>query len=328
MTRYAIDLGTAVTKIYLLGSASAIVLHEATCVAVDRATGRIGAFGDNAKRLLGKTADTDVIFPVYEGEIVDEALAGALLSYFFEKTVRRGTTEVLFCVGCGCSVESRAKYLRVARSAGVSKVDFVEVPYLAALGQNVPVSEANPVFSIDIGAGKTSIAAFSLDGIIAGLNMNVGGNNMDVHIIDHIAQLYNLKIGLSTAEKLKNTVGSLLPYDHQSSIVQGRDITSGKPRQVVVYSDDIVRPISVYVDTILEYAELILRKLPEEVSAIMCGSGVYLSGNVCSMSGLDEYVAQRLQMDAHVAVSPETAVALGGGRVLGNPALLKKLRMH
>ncbi len=327
MTKFAIDFGTAVTKIFQLGSGNGVVLAEATCVTVDRMTGEAKVFGDDAKRILGKTADTEVIFPVYEGEIVDEALAGKLLAYFMGKISRRSGAEALFCVPCGCSKENRAKYLRAARIAGLSKVSFAEVSYLAALGMNVPVSESNPVFSVDIGAGKTSLAAFSLDGIIAGLNMNVGGNNMDVHIIDQIAQMYNLKIGLSSAEKLKNTVGSLIPHDHQSAVVQGRDITSGKPRQVAVYSEDIFRPISGYVNTILEYAELVLRKLPEEVSAIMCRSGVYLSGGVCGMPGLDDYVAERLQMDAHVADDPQMAVVLGGGRVLGNPSLLKKIEL-
>ena len=327
MTKYAIDFGTAVTKIFQLGSGNGVVLSEATCVTVDKISGDIRSFGDDAKKVLGKTADTDVIFPVYEGEIVDEVLAGALLKYFMTKIGQRRGAEALFCVGCGCSKENRAKYISAARIAGLSKVNFAEVPYLAALGQNVPVSESNPAFSIDIGAGKTSIATFSLDGIIAGLNMNVGGNNMDVSIIDHIAQLYNLKIGLSMAEKLKNTVGSLIPSDHHSVIVQGRDVTTGKPRQVAVYSDDVVRPLSHYINMILEYAELVLRKLPEEVSAIMCRSGVYLSGGVCDLPGLADYVAERLQMDAHVAENPHMATVLGGGRVLGNAALLQKLRM-
>ena len=266
MTKFAIDFGTSSTKIFQLGSGNGIVLSEATCVTVDKMTGEAKSFGDEAKKVLGKAADTDVIFP--------------------------------------------------------------EVPYLAALGMNVPVSESNNAFAIDVGAGKTSIAAFSLGGIIAGINMNVGGNNMDTSIIDHIAQTYNLKIGLSTAEKLKNTVGSLIPHDHQSFIVQGRDITSGKPRQVAVYSEDIVRPISVYVNLILEYAELVLRKLPEEVSANMCRNGVYLAGGVCALAGLGDYVQERLQMDAHVADNPQMAIVLGGGRVLGNPALLNKLQMQ
>ncbi len=328
MLKLAIDFGTAVTKIYKIGSG--IVLAEATCVTVQRDTGEIRAFGNEAKRLLGKTAEqTDVCFPVYEGEIVSERLAGALLEYFLKKVVKHGgSVEALFCVPCGFKVESREKVYRVAKSAGISRVNFAEVPFLSALGQDVPLSDSNPVFSIDIGAGVSSIAIFSLDGIIAGLSMNVGGNNMDIHIIDHIAENFNLKIGSLTSEKLKNTVGSLIEDDNQSTIINGRDITTGKPRSVSVTSSDIEFPIRIYVDKIIEYAELVLKKLPAEVSAAMCKNGVYLSGGVTSLAGLADYIADKLQMEAHLASDPHMAVVLGGGRAVGNSALLRRIRLE
>lgn len=328
MIKFAIDFGTSVTKIYKLGSG--IVLAEATCVTVQKDTGEIRALGNEAKRLLGRTAElNDVCFPVYEGEIVNERLASELLKYFLAKVSRKSFlgVEALFCVPCGCSEISREKYYRVARAAGISRVTFAETPYLSALGQDVPLSETNPVFSIDVGAGVTSIAAFSLDGIIAGVSMNVGGNNMDIHIIDHIAGIFNLKIGSPTSEKLKNTVGSLIPNDNQSTVVNGRDITTGKPRSVTVSSEDILFPVRVYVDKIVEYAELILKKLPAEVSAVMCKSGIILSGGVAAISGFADYVSEKLQMEAHVSNDPQMAVVLGGGRALGNAALLKKIRM-
>ena len=328
MLKLAIDFGTSFTKIYKIGSG--IVLAEATCVTVQKETGEIRAFGNEAKRLLGKTAElTDVCFPVYEGEIVNERYAAALLEYFLNKVVRRRfAVEVLFCVPCAASAALREKYFRVAKSAGISRVTFAESPYLTALGQDVPLSESNPVFALDVGAGKTSAAVFSLDGIIAGLTMNVGGNNMDVHIIDHIAETFHLKIGSLTSEKLKNTVGSLIENDNQSTIVNGRDVTTGRPRSVSVSSADIAFPVRIYVDKILEYAELLLKKLPAEVSAVMCKNGIFLACGVCNLAGFADYVSQKLQMEAHMAGDPQMAVVLGGGRAVGNAALLHKIAME
>ncbi len=326
MLKIAIDLGTSVTKIFRIGSG--IVLAEPTALTISKETGTIRAFGAEAKRLLGKTAEaTDVIFPVYEGEIVDERYAAALLEYFLQKCAKRtfGGIEALFCVPCGISAEGRERYFRIAKSAGISRVNFAETPYLVALGQDVPLSESNPVFALDVGAGKTSAAAFSLDGIIAGLTMNVGGANMDTHLIDHIAELYNLKIGALTAERLKNTVGSLIPHDMKQTVINGRDVTTGRPRSVSVSSQDVLFPIRTYVDKILEYAELAMRKLPAEVSATMCRSGVYLAGGVCNLAGFADYVSQKLQMEAHLAPDVATAVILGGGRVVGSSALMKKI---
>jgi rod shape-determining protein MreB len=327
MLKLAIDLGTSTTKIYKIGSG--IVLTEATCVAVSKDTGEIRAYGDEAKRLLGKTAEQTVVrFPVYEGEIASEELCSALLGYFLKKIGAKGRVETLFCVPCGYTEEGRRKYRAIAQRVGITRVWFAEVPFLSALGQDVPLSESNPVFAVDIGAGVTSIAAFSLDGVIAGLSMNVGGNNIDVHIIDHIAEQFNLKIGSLTSEKLKNTIASFMEYDNQTTVVNGRDLTEGKPRSVSVSSTDISLPVKIYIDKIMEYAELVLKKLPAEVSAAICKNGVYLSGGVTKMPGIADYISQRLQIEAHLAEEPQMAVVLGGGRVIGNSALLHKIRME
>ena len=325
MIKLAIDFGTSETKIYKLGDG--IVLTEATCLTMQKDTGEVRAYGNEAKRLLGKTADvTDVSFPVWEGEIVSEKRAAAVLEYFVQKVAKRGA-EVLFCVPTGCKAESREKYFNVAKSVGLSRIKFAETHFLSALGQDVPLSDSNPIFAIDIGAGKTSLAAFSLDGTIAGLTMNVGGNNIDIHIIDHIAEMFNLKIGSLTSEKLKNTVGSLYENAGRSTIINGRDVPTGRPRSVSVSSEDILFPVKTYLDKIIEYAVLLLKKLPAEVSAAMCKNGVYFSGGVCGLEGFAEYMEERLQMEAHVARSPETAVISGGGRVLGNSSLLDKIMM-
>ncbi len=328
MLKLAIDFGSATTKIYRLGSG--VVLSEPTCVAVLKETGEIRAYGSEAKKLLGKTSDqTEVVFPLYEGQIVNEKLAGALLEYFLSKVVKRTFgTEALFCVSCGCPAEDREKYYRVAKAAGLNRISFAESPFLAALGEDVPLSESNPVFCVDVGAGQTSVAAFSLEGIIAGLSMSVGGRNMDVHIIDHVAENFNLKIGTLSAEKLKTTVGSLIERDNQSMIVNGRDVITGKPRSVSLSSENVLFPIRVYVDKILEYTELVLRKLPAEVSAAVCKNGIFLSGGTAGLAGFADYVAERLQMETHLARDPQMAVVLGGGRALGDAALLRRIRME
>lgn len=326
MIKLAIDFGTSVTKIYRLGSG--IVLAEATCVTVQKDTGEIRAYGNEAKRLLGKTSEfTEVCFPVYEGDIVNERYASALLEFFLNKVTGRSGVEALFSVPCACSKEARERYYRVAKSAGISRVSFVEVPYLSALGQDVPLSESNPVFVLDVGAGKASAAVFSLDGIIAGITMNVGGNNIDRHIIDHIAEKFELRIGALTSEKLKNTVGSFFENDNQSCAVNGRDIKTGKPRTAIVSSGDILFPVQVYVDKILEYAELVLKRLPAEVSAAMCKNGIYLSGGLSCLAGFADYTEKKLQTEAHLAADPVTCAVLGGGRVIGNPSLLHKLEL-
>ena len=189
------------------------------------------------------------------------------------------------------------------------------------------LNETNPVFVIDIGGGSTDIAAFSLDGIIAGISLNIGGGNIDSHIIDKIAESFNLKIGLLTSEKIKTTIGSLYSNDNESMVVNGRDITTGRPRSVAVSSSDVYECMKVFADKIAEYAGLVLSKLPAEVSASVWHSGIYLSGGMGKLIGFDDYLYRKLQMDVNVADEPQMAVILGAGAAIGNDDLLETIRI-
>lgn len=328
MIKLAIDMGSAVTKIYKIGSG--IVLAEASYVAINTADNSVKAIGDEAKKLEGKTSDyTTIVCPVSSGEIVNVEKAYIMLQYFLNKVgIKKGNNcEVLFCMHCGMQEVNKENFYILADKCAFKEIYFVENPILACMGQDLALTESNPVFCIDIGYGVTDIAAFSLDGILAGISMNLGGGSMDIHIIDHIADLYGIKIGRLTSEKIKKTIGSMIYGDNQSMVVNGRDIASGKPRSVIVYAPDIYEPIQIYIDKIVEYAEMVLSKLPAEVSAAIVKDGIYLSGGTANIPGLSQYISDKLQMEVHLADEPQMSVILGAGRTIGDLSLLRRLRM-
>ena len=330
MIKLAIDLGSSVTKIFKIGSG--IVLAEPSCVAVASATDTVKAIGDEAKRLIGKTAEyTTIVSPVFESDIVNEKMAAVMLGYFLKKVgvgkSQAKRAEAVFAVPCGASEELLDKYYRLADECCLGSVKFAETPFLSAFGQNLILNETNPAFIIDIGGGSTDIAAFSLDGIIAGISLGIGGGNIDSHIIDKIAESFNLKIGLQTSEKIKMTIGSLYRNDNESMVVNGRDITTGMPRSVSVCSSDVYECMQVFADKVAEYTGLVLSKLPAEVSASIWHGGIGLSGGMAKLIGFDDYLSEKLQLDVSVADEPQMAVILGGGAAIGNDDLIDTIRL-
>lgn len=334
MKRIAVDLGSGVTKIYMPGCG--VVLMEATCLAVEECEAQgervlnVKAYGDKAKALSGRAAlNTHIINPVFEGDIVNIGLAASLLKYFLEKieiTPRRaGRTEAMFLLPCGATPEVKKKYLRVAEECGFAATYFTLTPVAAVLGHNVQIGESKPVFSLDIGYSITNVAAFSQDGVIAGLNVNLGGGNIDVHLIDELAENYNLKIGNRTAEKLKNEAGSLLEDDNKMAVVDGREISSGAPASLCVNSGQIVHIIEAYADKILEYVSLVMKKLPAEVLSVIMREGVYLSGGLMKTDGLAEYIQAKLGVPVNLPEEPQLAAVIGGGAILSDDRLLERL---
>lgn len=331
MNRLVIDVGSWTTKIYMLGCG--VVLSEATCVAV-QSDGDGGvclkAFGDAARALSGRAAEnTRIINPVCEGDIVRAELLCALLKHFFGKieiTPRKAKqTEIMFVVPCSATKKLRGTYREIAAELNIGRVYFVRTPFAAVLGHNVTISKTAPSFSVDVGYGKTDIAVFSQDGIISGFTVNLGGGNVDVHIIDVLEENFSAKIGAATAEKLKNVVGSLLENDNKVMVVGGRNVLSGAPVQVAVNSSHLEGVIKLYVDKIIEYVRAVLSELPAEVSSAVVNAGIYLSGGFTKLDGFARYFSDSLGIKVNECEEPLLATVIGGCNVLSDPDLCAKI---
>lgn len=326
----AVDLDSFRTNIYMLGQG--VVLSEPTVAAVSSDGKRsVKAVGSEAAKLIGKTAEnTKIVFPVFEGEIVNVKVASQLLTEFLRKIEiksKLAMVHAVFSVPCGITPEMLLKYEEVSKNAGIGTVSFVESPILCALGQRIPLTESMPSFVIDMAGGTTSIAAVTLDGVISGVSVNFGSNKISTDIIDYIAELYGVQIGLQTAERLKKEIGSLEDGDCLASVVNGRDVKSGVPKSVSIKASDILSPVKRYFDSIAEIAMAVLVKLPPEVSAEIRHVGICLAGDSASVYGLEKYYSEKFDMPVKVAENCEAVSVLGGGVAISNPEILKRIAL-
>ena len=328
VNKFAVDFDSAFTNIYKVGSG--LVLSEPTVAAASEndKTVSVKAIGLEASKLIGKTGkDTKIIFPVFEGEVVNVKIATSILSEFLSKIgyKRFGGGTLLFSVPCGVTADMLIKYKTVAKNCGISKVLFAESPMLSALGQRIPITESSPCFIIDMAGGTTNIAALSLDGIIAGVSVNFGSNKISADIIDYLAERYEIQIGLQTAEKLKREIGSLDVEDELSTVINGRDIKTGSPKAICIKANEILEPVKNYYEKIAEIALQLLKKLPPEVSAEISSSGIYVSGVASSVYGLGDFMEKSMNIKVNVAENGLMSVAIGGGIVVANNDLIKKI---
>lgn len=331
MIKLAIDLGSSVTKIFRADGGSGIVLAEPSAVAVDGVTGEVKAIGKEAKKLVGKTTEfTEIVFPVYEGEIRNGRLAAEMLKEFLRRVSPDGgaafkKTEVLFALPCGADEEAKSAYALLAEECRLKNVYFAEAPYLAALGGEAVLSDFEPVFVMDIGGGNTNIAVLSAEGIIAGLSMNIGGNNMDADIAGRVEKIKSLRIGALTAERLKNEIGSLSAEARGATVAEGINLLQYRPAGVSVQAGEISDCISVYFDKAVEYAAYVLKGLPAEVAAAVNKNGLYLSGGVAKLPYAAEYLSKKLEMRVRTCAEPQYAVITGAGALLRDKKLFKNI---
>src|SRR5688572_921110 len=126
-TDIGIDLGTANTLLFVRNQG--VVLREPSIAAVRTGTNRVLSFGDEAKRMLGRTPGSiSIIRPLKDGVIADFEITEALLRHFIGKVKRWGKLahpRVVVAVPSGItSVEKRA-VKDSTMSAGASEVYLI-----------------------------------------------------------------------------------------------------------------------------------------------------------------------------------------------------------
>ena len=81
---------------------------------------------------------------------------------------------------------------------------------------------------------------------------------MDKAIIDFVAGKYDLKIGLNTARKLKNEIGSLYDNDTSELLVSGRNVKTKNTGSAYVTASNICGVVKPYYLRIADAVESII----------------------------------------------------------------------
>ena len=204
----AIDLGTANTLIYVRGKG--IVLNEPSVVAIRQEGGPNGKkviqeVGLAAKQMLGRTpGNITAIRPMKDGVIADFTVTEQMLKQFIKKVLESRlfspSPRIIICVPCGSTQVERRAIRESALGAGASKVYLIEEPMAAAIGADLPISDATGSMVVDIGGGTTEVGVISLGGMVYAGSVRVGGDKFDEAIVNYIRRNYGMLIGETTAE--------------------------------------------------------------------------------------------------------------------------------
>lgn len=327
----AIDLGTANTCVFAHGRG--IVLNEPSIVALNTASGRIEAVGDDAKEMLGRTpGNMTAIRPMRDGVIADFDAAERMLTHFIRKAqARHGWLRPRLIIGIPSGITSveRRAVRDSAMRAKVSEVHLVEEAMAAAIGAGMPITEAAGNMVVDIGGGTTDIAVISLAGVVYSRSIRVAGNELDDAIMNHARRAHNLLIGERTAERVKIEIGSAARLDDRRSLdVKGRHLGEGRPITVRMDDDEIRKAISEPVRVMVQAVQQALEQVPPELSADLTDRGIILTGGGALLKGLDRRLHDETGLPILVAEHPLESVVMGAGKMLSDFKLLEKITIE
>ncbi|WP_078556079.1 rod shape-determining protein [Bacillus alkalicellulosilyticus] len=316
-----IDLGTANVLIFVKGHG--IVLDEPSVVALEASSQRVLAVGDEAFRMVGRTPGNIVAMrPMKDGVIANFDLTESMLKHFLGKIkVRNFLSKPRILICCPTNITSvEQKAIReAAEKSGGKNVYLEEEPKVAAIGAGMDIFQPSGNMVIDIGGGTTDVAVLSMGDIVTASSIKVAGDRFDQEILNYIKKKYKLLIGERTSEAIKKEVATVFPGARKTELdIRGRDMVSGLPRTITVYSDEIQQALQEAVYYIVQASKNVLEQTPPELSADIIDRGIILTGGGALLHGIDLLLAEELKVPVLIADEPMHCVAKGTGIILEN----------
>ncbi|HUD20906.1 MAG TPA: rod shape-determining protein [Candidatus Saccharimonadales bacterium] len=314
--RIGVDLGTTNILVYLPGKG--IVIDEPAVAAIDAYDNKIVAFGEEAKKMLGKTPDSIIAaHPLKNGVIANFKITEAMLRYFINRIsgrLRLFRPDIMVSVPVGATSTERRAIVDACISAGAKNAFLIKEPIAAALGASVPIAAAEGHLIIDIGGGTTEVAVISLGDVVAATSVRVGGVKMDEAITNFIRKKYSLIIGELTAEQIKIKIGTVLPQKKEQTMeISGANFVTGLPESIIITSSDVMTAVQEELKEIIGAVKVVLQKTPPELSADIMDKGMIMTGGGSMLRGLDGLLTKVTGVPCQLAEESRLCVAKGTG---------------
>ena len=328
----AIDLGTANTLIIHNGK---VVVDSPSIVARDRTTGKIIATGQKANLMQGKTHENiKTIRPLKDGVIADFQASEEMIKEFIKnipsikKRMFPPALRMVICIPSGITEVEKRAVRDSAMHMNAKEIYLIFEPMAAAIGVGIDIMEPKGNMIIDIGGGTTEIAVIALAGIVCDKSVKVAGDLFTNDIMYYMRTQHNLFVGETTAEKIKIQIGAAtedLDTPPDDMLVQGRDLLSGKPKQVQVSYREIAKALDKSILRIEDAVMETLSKTPPELAADIYNTGIYLAGGGSMLRGLDKRLSKKTDLPVYIAEDPLRAVVRGTGIALKKIDLYKSV---
>jgi len=321
----AIDLGTANT---LIIHNNKIVIDEPSIVAIDRLTGKAIAVGTQAKLMQGKTHENiKVIRPLKDGVIADFHASEHMIKEFIKQITQikgkliQPALRIVICIPSGITEVEKRAVRDSAQKVNAKEVILIYEPMAAAIGAGIDVESPEGNMIVDIGGGTTEIAVIALGGIVVDRSLKIAGDVFTNDISYFIRSQHNLDIGERTAERIKIEIGSALEeldFSLENMAVQGKDLLTGKPKEIMVTYKEIFQALD---KSIMRIEDAIMETLsitPPELATDIYRTGIFLAGGGALLNGLADRIHRKTGLPVFVAEDPLRAVVRGTGIALKN----------
>jgi rod shape-determining protein MreB len=326
--KVGIDLGTTTTRVIVKGEG--MIATEPTAVAIRDGGIQAAVFGEAAFETAADDPEFQLRRPIAGGEIVDAASARWLVNHAMIRAAGRQRIfkpDVVIAVMSSLPGGQRRSLLEAAALAGARTAYLLDAPLAAAMGAGVRLSGPNGHLVVDIGAGKTDIAALALEGTVSGRCLSGhGGVRLHGCVADHVRQAHGVTLEAATVEEVVASLARVGPHEERRLEVMGRG-ESGEER-LTITSTELNGCLEAHVRPILTALDAVIADTPGRLMSDIQREGILLCGGGARLEGLDSAIATATGIDVHRDTQPELCAVRGTGYALDNLDVLKRALMY
>ena len=163
------------------------------------------------------------------------------------------------------------------------------------------------------------LAIISIGGTVISKSLKIAGDKFNNDIIDFVRDEFKLLIGEPTAEELKISIGSAVPFNEKFEMpIRGRDISTGLPKEVIVKNHQVRAAINKSLYQIIESIKETIEKAPPELVGDILSRGIHLCGGGSLLKGIDDLIEKNINVKTFIVDDPLTCVARGTGVAIEN----------
>ncbi|MEU8802194.1 rod shape-determining protein [Spirillospora sp. NPDC048819] len=317
----AIDMGSATVRMHLKDRG--VVCREPSLLARCRRTGRILALGGPAQEMAGRNPDVTLVRPVRGGAPTETDAAEYMMRALVRRHHKRHYTarpRLVVTVPSGLSSVHYRALRFSAYQAGARRLTLVPTPIAAAIGMGMTSTLRSEITVVaDIGADVTDVGVIAFGGLVTSHTAPIGGSALDRAIVDLVRREHQVSLSRSAAEAAKLEVGAVPPLGRRpvrQTVVHGRDILTGMPRELVLTTVDVGRAIAGPVAEIVDAIGAGVTGCSPEISGELLSVGVTLTGGSAQLPGLERLIRDRTGLAARIGDATGDAAVLGAGEVL------------
>lgn len=325
------DFGTAITKVAIKDKG--IILREPTLLAYNNRISEYIFFGDEAKKIVGKTPEfIKIIKPIQNGVIGDFDAQVGLIKKYLEKSAylylkKKLVKPLMITISVIPSIATEIEQKALEESllkAGLSSVFLVEKALATASGCGINVFHHQPNLIVDLGAGLIEISIVGSGGIIAQKTLKNAGDYMNKLIYNYIYLKYGLILGEIACEQLKT---NLLNFNGEEKItsIRGKSLETGLPKTVRIKTSDIKEALIGNFNQIIDTIKEMIESAPPEIVDEITEKGIYLTGGLSKIPGIDDFFSKELKSNIITENNFEYATINGIIKLAQNKDLLSKI---